>query len=288
LSIQNDAARKLSAMNRRDPPGRPAAVSTAGRRAWDFIRARQVILIPVVSVCVALGVWQVGAPLLGEPLFFPSFSTVAVRGYQLFDGGGMLTDIRVSLVRILIGFALGTVVGAPVGLAMGAFKTVRRWMDPYVQFLRFIPAIAWLTPAVIWFGIGETSKIVIIGYATVFIVVVNTAVGAASVESDQILAARMLGASKRQVFYHVTVPATVPYLLTGMRLGMGNAFATVISAEFIAANSGLGYLIWNSRIYEDTSAVFAGIVVLGFLGLLADWLLRVAIRRFAGQYQVAT
>jgi ABC-type nitrate/sulfonate/bicarbonate transport system permease component len=287
LSVHNDAARKLPGMSRQ--PSRPAAGGrSAFRKAWDAVRARQAVLIPVVSVGLALGAWQVCAPLLGQPIFFPSFWTVAVRGYQLFDGGGMLTDIGVSVVRILAGFAVGTILGAPIGLAMGAFTTVRRWLDPYVQFLRFIPAIAWLTPAVIWFGIGDTSKIVIIAYATVFIVVVNTAVGAASVESDQILAARMLGASKRQVFYHVTVPATVPYLLTGMRLGMGNAFATVISAEFVAANTGLGYLIWNSRIFEDTAAVFAGILVLGFLGLLADWSLRVAIRRFAGQYRVAT
>ena len=275
-------------MNPKEPSRTAAEGNSAGWRVWEAIRSRQAVLIPVVSVCIALGVWQVGAPLLGEPIFFPSFSTVAVRGYQLFDGGGLTTDIGVSLVRILAGFAVGTVLGAPLGLTMGAFKSVRRWLDPYVQFLRFIPAIAWLTPAVIWFGIGNTSKIVIIAYATVFIVVVNTAVGAASVESDQILAARMLGASRRQVFYNVTVPSTVPYLLTGMRLGMGNAFATVISAEFVAANSGLGYLIWNSRIYEDTSAVFVGILVLGFLGLLADWSLRIAIRRFAGQYRVAT
>lgn len=287
MSVQDDAARKLIGQGLQ-PPQSPAESRTAIRKAWDLIRARQAVLIPLVSVCIALGAWQVCAPLLGPSIFFPSFWTVAVRGYQLFDGGGMLTDIEASVVRILAGFAVGTILGAPAGLAMGAFTTVRRWLDPYVQFLRFIPAIAWLTPAVIWFGIGETSKIVIIAYATVFIVVVNTAVGAASVESDQILAARMLGASRRQVFYHVTVPATVPYLLTGMRLGMGNAFATVIAAEFIAANTGLGYLIWNSRIYEDTPAVFAGIVVLGFLGLLADWSLRVAIRRFAGQYRVAT
>jgi ABC-type nitrate/sulfonate/bicarbonate transport system permease component len=287
LSVHNDAARKVPGMSRQR--SRSAARGrSAFRRTWDAVRARQAVLIPLVSVGLALGAWQVCAPLLGQPIFFPSFWTVAVRGYQLFDGGGMLTDIGVSVVRILAGFVVGTILGAPIGLAMGAFTTVRRWLDPYVQFLRFIPAIAWLTPAVIWFGIGDTSKIVIIAYATIFIVVVNTAVGAASVESDQILAARMLGASKRQVFYHVTVPATVPYLLTGMRLGMGNAFATVISAEFVAANTGLGYLIWNSRIFEDTAAVFAGILVLGFLGLLADWSLRVAIRRFAGQYRVAT
>jgi NitT/TauT family transport system permease protein len=283
-----DTARRLTGTKPGRSPRTPDGESGAWRRLWNAIRARQTLLIPIVSVCVALGAWQVCAPLLGQPIFFPDFWTVADRGYQLFDGGGMLTDIGVSLVRILVGFVLGVVVGAPVGLAMGAFPVVSRWLDPYVQFLRFIPAIAWLTPAVIWFGIGDTSKIAIIGYATVFIVIVNTAVGAATVESDQVLAARMLGASKRQVFYHVTVPATVPYLLTGMRLGMGNAFATVISAEFVAANSGLGYLIWNSRIYEDTAAVFAGIVVLGFLGLLTDWLLRIAIRRFAGQFRVAT
>lgn len=255
------------------------------RRALPSVQLRGG-LVSIAAIVAGILIWQFCVPLLGKSLFFPTFTQVITRGRQLVQSGELGADVRASLVRILAGFAIGSALGGPVGLAMGAFKVARNALDPYVEFFRFIPAIAWLTPAVIWFGIGNTSKIAIVTYSTVFIVAVNTMVGAANVDIDKIMAARMLGASKWQVFFHVTIPSTVPYLLTGMRLGMGNSFATVISAEFVGANTGLGYLIWNSRIYDDTSATFAGILVLGILGLLVDWLLRLANERFAGQFRI--
>jgi len=156
--------------------------------------------------------------------------------------------------------------------------------DPYIQFFRFIPSIAWLTPAVIWFGIGEMSKVIIILYTTVFIVVINTAVGVASIPPNKIWAARMLGANARQVFFLVIVPATMPYILTGMMLAMGSSFTAVVAAEMVGAEEGLGYLISNSRLWMDTRAIFLAILVVGFLGFAIDLLFRRLIRRFAGRY----
>ena len=117
---------------------------------------------------------------------------------------------------------------------------MRRLLEPYTEFLRFIPATALITVAVIWFGIGEGSKIFLIIYTTVFIVIINTAAGVSAVAPNKIRAARSLGAGPAQVFFFVALPATVPYILTGMRLAMANSFVTIVAAELVAANDGLG------------------------------------------------
>ena len=140
----------------------------------------------------------------------------------------------------LSGFLGGSLIGIPIGLAIGSFAIVRRMLEPYTEFLRFIPATALITVAVIWFGIGEGSKIFLIIYTTVFIVIINTAAGVTAVAPNKIRAARSLGASRAQVFFFVALPATVPYILTGMRLAMANSFVTIIAAELVAANDGLG------------------------------------------------
>jgi ABC-type nitrate/sulfonate/bicarbonate transport system permease component len=165
---------------------------------------------------------------------------------------------------------------------------VRRVLEPYTEFLRFIPATALITVAVIWFGIGEGSKIFLIIYTTVFIVIINTAAGVSAVAPNKIRAARSLGASSRQVFMYVALPATVPYILTGMRLAMGNSFVTIVAAELVAANAGLGKMIWDSRLYMLVDNIFVALLVLGLLGFTADRLFRWAIYAFAGRYSPVT
>jgi ABC-type nitrate/sulfonate/bicarbonate transport system permease component len=209
-----------------------------------------------------------------------------MRGYDLVANGELFVHTWASLSRIMLGFLIGSLIGAPVGLLMGSIRVLRNFLDPYVQFLRFIPSIAWLTPAVIWFGIGEMSKVMIIIYTTIFTVVINTAVGVANVSQNKIWGARMLGANSFQVFYLVTIPATIPYILTGMMLGMTGSFTAVVAAEMIGADAGLGYLIFDSRLWMDTRAIFVAILVLGFLGFAIDLLFRHLIRRFAGRYGV--
>jgi ABC-type nitrate/sulfonate/bicarbonate transport system permease component len=155
-----------------------------------------------------------------------------------------------------------------------------------VQFFRFIPSIAWLTPMVIWFGIGETPKVMIILYTTVFMVVLNSAIGVTSVPQNMIWASQSLGASQIQVFLRVIVPATIPYILAGMRLAMGNSFTAVVAAEMVAANTGLGALIFTSRIFFQTNTIFVVIVLLGVLGYASDRAFRFLINKFAPQYAV--
>jgi NitT/TauT family transport system permease protein len=179
---------------------------------------------------------------------------------------------------------LGTLVGVPVGLAMGMFRPVRVFLEPYVQFFRFVPPVAWIIPAILWFGIGETSKIFLIFYTTVFFVLLNTLAGVTAVARNQIRSAQCFGANVGQLFLWVSLPATLPYVLTGMRLAMGNSFAAVVGAEFIAAQAGLGFLIVDSGTWMASDRMFAGMLTLGLLGIVADQVFRAASARWASRY----
>ena len=194
--------------------------------------------------------------------------------------------VGVSLGRIGIGFLIGIAVGVPLGLAMGLFRPVFVFLEPYVQFFRFVPPVAWIIPAILWFGIGETSKVFLIFYTTVFLVLLNTMVGVGAVPRNQIRSARCFGAGPWQLFLRVSLPATMPYVLTGMRLAMGNSFAAVVGAEFIAAQSGLGFLIIESGTWMATDRMFAGMLTLGLLGIAADRLFRLAMTRWALRYLI--
>ena len=201
--------------------------------------------------------------------------------------GSLAVNVRASLLRILVGFAAGVFVGVPLGLAMGLFTPVMIVFEPYVQFFRFVPPIAWLVPAILWFGIGNTSKIFLIFYATVFLVLVNTMAGVRTIARNQLRAANTFELSKWQLFAWVTLPATMPHVLTGMRIAMANSFAAVVGAELVAANAGIGYLIAQSAEWMEADRMFAGMLTLGLLGLLADLAFRWAVHRFARRYYMA-
>lgn len=232
--------------------------------------------------------WHIAATYLVNSVLFPGPGPVVLKAIELARDGILGEQIAVSMRRILTGFLCGSLIGIPIGLAIGSFGPVRRILEPYTEFFRFIPATAMITVAVIWFGIGEGSKIFLIIYTTVFIVILNTAAGVAAVTPNKIRAARSLGASRAQVFLYVALPATVPYILTGMRLAMGNSFVTIIAAELIAANAGLGKMIWDARLYMLVDQIFVALLVLGALGFTTDRLFRWAIYKFAGRYSPVT
>jgi NitT/TauT family transport system permease protein len=241
-------------------------------------------LVYAASIVGMIILWHVIAASFFKPQFFPGPLLVLETGTEMVLSGELFEHISISLQRILTGFLIGSAIAAPAGLVMGSAPLVRAIFDPYAQFFRFVPSLAWLTPVVLWFGIGEISKVLIIIYTTVFIVLINTMVGVSHIAPNKLRAAACLGATPLKSFVHVTLPATVPFILTGMRLAMGNSFATVVAAEMIAADSGLGYLIFNSRLWMATDRIFIGIVCLGALGLIADRFLRYLVLRFAHQY----
>lgn len=238
-----------------------------------------------ISIGVFILIWHLISSNYFEPAFFPTPTMVLKAAWKLSVNGELSEHITESLRRIYIGFVFGSLLAIPIGLVMGGSKIINSSLDPFVQFFRFVPAIAWLTPMVLWFGIGETSKVIIIFYTTIFIVIVNTIAGVKNISANKIRAASCLGANNFQKFIYVTLPGSVPFILTGMRLAMGNSFATVVAAEMVAAKSGLGYLIFNSRLWMATDDIFVGIIFLGGLGLLTDLIFRYAIQRFAHNYQ---
>jgi NitT/TauT family transport system permease protein len=232
--------------------------------------------------------WHLASLYLVSSVLFPPPAVVFRKGVALVGNGVLFEHLWASTQRILAGFFAGSLLGIPIGLAMGSFRPVRKVLEPYTEFLRFIPSVAMITVAVIWFGIGEASKIFLIIYTTIFIVIINTAAGVSAIAPNKIRAAEALGATRAQIFLHVALPATVPFILTGMRLAMANSFTTIVAAELIAANDGLGKMLWDGRLFMLVDEIFVSLVTLGLLGFMVDRLFRWSIYTFAGKYSPAT
>jgi ABC-type nitrate/sulfonate/bicarbonate transport system permease component len=261
----------------------PASRKTAGRNPREHLGR---LAITIGSVLGGLLVWQL-LSLRFPPLFLPSPAMTLAGFVELAADGTLWTSIVASSGRILAGWITGVAVGIPLGIFMGYFRTVRRIFDPYIEFFRFVPPIAFVTLAVIWLGPGEASKVALIFYTTVFIVTLNTLAGAQAVPELRLRAAASLGAGALTTLRTVIVPSTVPFMVTGARIAMGNSFLTIVSAEIVAAEEGLGALIWNARNYSRTEWVFAGIITLGLLGFLFDRVLRFAAGRLLRRYGVS-
>lgn len=229
-------------------------------------------------------VWEILATFVVPSVLFPPPGRVLVRAQTLILSGELFKHVWASLYRIISGFLLGSAVGVTIGLLVGSFAVVRRFLDAYIETLRFVPAVAMITIAVIWFGIGEASKIFIIFYGTVFVVIITTAAGVSGIAENKLRAARSLGAGRLQLFFLVTLPATVPDILTGMRVAMANAFTIIVAAELVAAQHGIGTILWNARVLMLTEDIFVALLTLAILGFCVDRLFRWMIFRFAGRF----
>jgi NitT/TauT family transport system permease protein len=258
-------------------PGRSGAALVALR----LVRGTLTYGLPFIGFLIA---WQLFSDAFGVPALFPPPTTTFSTFVSLLADGSLLRDAAASMARILSGFLIGSLAGALIGLLMGYSRLVHAALDPYVNFLRFISAIAWISIFMLWFGIGELSKIALIVYATTFTVVVNTVAGVKALARNKIRAALSLGADHHQVFWFVTLPATVPYILSGMRLSLANSFLVLVTAEMVQADSGIGFAIISARIYLAPDIIFTGMIVLGLLGLLSDRGLALVSRLFLGRY----
>jgi NitT/TauT family transport system permease protein len=245
------------------------------------------ILLPLLSIGILLVIWQIVAWAFFPPVLFPTPVMVVQGAIKEFMAGRLFLDIVVSLARIAAGFTLGSLLGAGIGLLMGYLPVARQLLDPLINFGRFVPSISLLSPAIIWFGIDEGSKLFLITYTTTFIVLLNTLTSVLTVPRNKIRAAQCLGATRSQLFRFVILPASLHGIFTGMRVGMGLSFTTVVAAEMIAADKGLGFVIINSRLWFQTDVVFVGIILLGVLGYLADKAFQSLIHRLAWRYAPA-
>jgi NitT/TauT family transport system permease protein len=245
---------------------------------------RQRAFVYLLSLFVLLAVWW-GFTAVIPPLFLPSPLLTVKTGIHMVADGELPATVSISMSRILTGWILGGICGAALGIVLGRVWLARAIFLPVIEYLRFVPPVTLVSLFVIWFGVGETSKIVLIFWTVVFIVLVNTTAGAASVRDGTIRAARSLGANHFQVIVCVIIPETVPYMVTGFQIALGNAFMAIVAAEMLAAQSGIGYLIWNSQVYAQVDRMFVGFVSLSLMGFVTDRIVYALSHRFLGHYR---
>lgn len=231
------------------------------------------IAVHLSVIFAAVAFWTLVSQF-SSPWFFPSPLETLRAAFFLLSTGDLQEAVAISYFRILSGWSAGCLVAAPLALIAGRSIYVQRVVEPIVNFFRFVPPIALLGIAILWFGIGELSKVAIIFYTSTFTVFMSTMAGAMTIDETPSRAARSLGADRFQVLWRVVLPATIPAILVGMRIGMGFSFMTVIAAELVAADNGVGFLIFNARLFLKTANAFAGIITLGLMGLVADFLFR--------------
>jgi ABC-type nitrate/sulfonate/bicarbonate transport system permease component len=224
--------------------------------------------------------WQVAAVILGDQVALPSVSqTVAQFAHYLgrpypAQGKPLWFDLYISLRRILIGFIIGVIVGVAVGAAMSGWRFARHLIDPVIEVIRPLPPLAFIPLFIVWLGIGELPKEVLIIVGIIPIMAVTTVAALDEVPEDLRLCARTLGASRRYTLLHVQIRSAMPGILTGMRISMAGAWSSIVAVELLAATSGLGFMIMQAGDYLDTALVFAGIITIAVTGLILDGCLR--------------
>ena len=235
--------------------------------------------VSAVTILVVLAVWAVSARLqLVSPVFLPSPAAVwnkfiVVVGDGFVDAT-LAQHIAASLWRVFAALIAAIIVGVPVGLAIGISTIGRGIFDPLLEFLRPIPPLAYLPLIIIWFGIGEPSKILVIAIAMLAPVALSTASGVRGVSQERINAARSLGATRLQVIRHVILPSALPAILTGLRIALGAGWSTLVAAELVAATRGLGFMIQSAAQFLVTDVVVMGILVIAAIAFVLEFIIR--------------
>ena len=218
-----------------------------------------------------------------QPLYLPSPEAVVSKFFDLSKNGykniPLFEHVWASLSRVLKGFIYGSIVGIPLGYAMGLSGWFRGWFDPIVEFMRPVPPLALIPLVIIWFGIGEEGKVVLLFLAALWIMAIAARAGVAGVNITKIRAAYSLGASKTQIMRHVIVPNSLPEIFTGARVAMGVCWGTVVAAELVAATKGVGMMIMNASKFSQTDIVIVGIILIGAIGFGIDVLMRIAEKK---------
>jgi NitT/TauT family transport system permease protein len=224
-------------------------------------------LLSILSPLAILGAWQLGGFVgIVDTRFFPVPTVIFGALWELLLSGELAGHVAISLQRIVIGFVIGAVPGIGLGLAIGLVPIVRAIAQPIVDATFPIPKIAILPMVIMLFGLGEGSKYAIIAIAVVFLVLINTEAGVRNIDRIYLDVGRNYGASRRMFFLDIALPGALPLILTGLKLGMGVALIIIVSAEFVAARSGIGYLIWNSWNTFQVDRMYAGLMVTAILG----------------------
>jgi NitT/TauT family transport system permease protein len=253
--------------------GAPALARDQPVEVARMIAAKQVL--PAIAViALIIGVWW-AVVVMTASVVFPTPWQVVTGTIELIRDGTLWEHIGASLFRVGSGVGLAVIVAVPLGLWMGWVRGAYVTLNPLFQMLRPISPIAWIPIAILWFGVGNVSPIFLIFISSVFPLVVQTTAGVHTIEKRYLRAAANFGVSRATLFRQVVIPAVLPQIIVGMRIGLGVAWLVVVAAEMIALRSGLGYLIIDSRNAGNRyDLVIAGMIIIGLIGLLLDGLMR--------------
>lgn len=230
---------------------------------------RTKVLLYLTSFSVGVAIWWISATLVHSNLF-PTPAAVVNEMVNLYQKGQLTKDILASLGRVALGFALGIIFAVPVGFATGWYSWIRGALEPWINFFRSVPPLALIPMAIILLGIGSFPKYLVIALAAFLPTVVAIQQGVTDVDATLVNAARVLGAKQGTIFRRVVIPAVMPMAFTGMRIALGNSWATLVAAELIASQSGLGYLTLQGQLYFDIPEIIIGVLLIGILGVIMD------------------
>ncbi|MDQ7958462.1 MAG: ABC transporter permease [Pseudomonadota bacterium] len=241
-------------------------------------RARWMLGVGFFVLFVA--VWA--AATLGgfvSPTFLASPVTMVKEAWLLFTEYGFIKDIGMTVWRVLGGFILAAALAVPLGIAMGAYKPVEAFLEPFVSFCRYLPASAFIPLLILWAGIGETQKLLVIFIGSVFQIILMVAVTVGGARKDLVEAAYTLGADSRGIVRRVLIPGAAPGIAETLRLVLGWAWTYVIVAELIGSSSGIGHMITDSQALLNTGQIIFGIIVIGVIGLVSDFVFKAINRK---------
>lgn len=244
---------------------------------WTTPRAVALSFVPWLLI---LGLWYlVRWSGLVKPALVPTPGEVASRFWFLLTEQNFAFDIYMSTQRVVLGVFLGIACAVPSGFLLGWYKPVRGFIDPLINFFRALPPIALIPLVIVYFGIGETAKVVILFYAAFFSGVIVMYEGISQISPIYIRVARTLGATDIEIFARVIIPLAVPHVLTALRVALGVAWATLVASELIAAQEGLGAVIQDASSFFQLDIIYVGVITIGVVALLMDFLLRRLTRR---------
>jgi taurine transport system permease protein len=254
------------------PAGRPEEQPAARRKISSRV-------VSAITIALMLLLWAISAELkLVSATFLPSPEAVAIKLVTVATTGyvdaTLLQHLAASLGRVFAALVFAILVGIPMGLAIGLSTVGRGIFDPLLEFLRPIPPLAYLPLIVIWFGIGEPAKILVITIAMVAPIALSTASGVRGVQQDRVNAARSFGASRIEVIRHVVVPSALPSIITGLRIALGAGWTTLVAAELVAATRGLGFMIQSAAQFLVTDVVIMGIFVIAIVAFMLEFAIR--------------
>lgn len=236
-------------------------------------RSAHALVLGLGGVALLLAVWALAAHRIGNPILLPQPTALWDGLRETLADATLGRDVAASLKRVLFGFALASATAVPLALAVVSSRPLRQLVLPLLGLLRPIPPIAWVPVAILWFGLGDRPSYFVTAVAAFFPVFVNSLAGASAVEDQHLRAARCMGAGRLAVLRFVYLPSALPSVFTGLKIGLGQSWMAVVTAELVAAQSGLGYMIELNRVQLETPKVFVGMLVIAVIGALMTFAL---------------